>query len=165
MAAARVLYVGDDICHRIPVMESTGICVLRAECSVGGVRGSLVTREPISAVTFNNDVFPPPKAVVSTARELALAPLILLRNTAVECDEEVFDAVIDMDFSPTIWTKSLEQIIAEAHRIQKQSRQLHRECEAVRDVCRGLREISARNCKRPVDYDVLFRPKGEETEE
>jgi len=165
MAAATVLYVGDDFCHRIPVMESTGIVVLHAECSVGGVRKLLVKDERLSAVTFHNDLFPPPIEVVSTARELARAPLILLRNPAIECDEKAFDAVIDVDFSPTIWTKSFEQAIAEAHRIQKLSRQLQRECEAVREACRGLREISARNCKSPVDYDALFRAEGNEPED
>jgi len=157
MAAAAVLYVGDDVCHRIPVMESAGIVVLRAECSIAGVRRSLARAKLLSAVTFHNDLFPPARAVVSTAREFSRAPLILFRNPFVECDDRLFDLVLPVG-SPAVWSKSLAQTLEESRRICEASRQLRQDCEAARDWSQVLREVSKRNRICPIDEDTIFRP-------
>jgi len=124
MAAGPILYVGDDICHRIPVMEMSGIVVVRSECSVGGVRASFEKNGHFSAVTFHNDVFPPDEMVVATARELSRAPLILFKSPAVDCEDWLFDLVISVPTPPDLWSRSLEQAIADALKVHERSRQL-----------------------------------------
>lgn len=162
MAAARILYVGDDICHRIPVMESHGVVVLRSAPSVAGVRSLLADGDALSGVAFQNDVCPPPSAVVSTARELSRAPLILLKNPMVECDERAFDIVIAVDgTAPAVWSKTLIQAVEEARRLREYSRQLRQDCAAARDLSKSFREMSMRNRIDPVDYEALFRTEAD----
>lgn len=157
MAAAPILYVGDDICHRIPVMQMSGIVVVRSECSVDGVRASFGRGNAFSAVTFHNDFFPPEGAVVTTARELSRGPLILFKNPAVDCEDWLFDLVISVPAPPDIWSRSLEQAIEEAHKVHERSRQLRQDCADAREFSRRLRERSSLSRVRPVDYDALFR--------
>ncbi|HEX5282579.1 MAG TPA: hypothetical protein VFW30_00535 [Bryocella sp.] len=109
--AATVLHVGDDICHRIPVMELSGIVVRRCDCSVDSLRALLKEEDSISAVAFNNDIASPADAVVSTARELCDAPLILFENGSVECDDERFDVVIEVPTAPSVWADTLRRTI------------------------------------------------------
>lgn len=161
MAAAAVLHVGDDFCHRIPVLERNGVLVLRTECSVVGVRGSFAKGDLFSAVTFHNDVLPPLGAVVSTVRELSRAPLILFRNPTVDCDERPFDLVIDVDGTPpAVWSKTLREAIEESRKLREKSQQLCQDCAALGKVFQELRETISRNLVSPVDYDALFRREG-----
>lgn len=158
MPGATVLYVGDDICHRIPVMESNGILVFRSECSVGGLRTSLAKGDLFSAVTFHNDIVAPASKVVSIARELCHAPLVLFRNYSIDCDETAFDLVIPVPMPPEVWTKSIAAAIGEARKIHQYSRDPRADCESVREKSRSLRKASLRNRVSPVDYNALFRP-------
>lgn len=161
MAASAVLYVGDDICHRIPVMERAGIVVLHADCSVVGVRSWFAKAGDFSAVAFHNDLFSPQGTVVTTARELSRAPLILFKNPAIDCDDSLFDLVISVPAPPDAWSKSLKQAIEEAHQVQEYSRQLRQQSAAARDVSRSLRALSMRNGISPIDYDALFRAEAD----
>lgn len=120
--AATVLHVGNDTCHRIPVMEMSGIVVRRCECSVDSVRALLQEEDSIAAVAFNNDTFPLTDAVVSTARELSDAPLILFESASVKCDDERFDVVIEVLTEPSVWAKTLHQAIEKRARLQLQAR-------------------------------------------
>jgi hypothetical protein len=158
MVSATILHVGDDHCHRVPVMERNGLAVLCTECSVGGVRTSLAKSGIFSAVTFHNDLLPPAEAVVSTARELCRVPLILFMNPAVECDDGAFDVVIPVPSSPDVWAKSLREAIQQARELRDLSRQLRQDCAVLRDASRNLREASMRNRSSTlVDYNALFR--------
>jgi len=152
MPAGAILYVGDDISRRIPVLESTGAMVLRAQCSVAGVRKSCATGRLFSIITFHNDRFPPPLRVISTVRKLSPAPLILFRNPNVECDERLFDII--MPVAPYVCPKPLEMSIKELRKTWELSQSLRQEFAALRERSRMLREASRRNCIRPViDYD------------
>jgi hypothetical protein len=163
MAAATILYVGDDICHRIPVMESNGILVFRSECTVGGLRTSFAKGDLFSAITFHNDIAAPSDKVVSAARELCRAPLVLFRNYSIDCDDAAFDLVIPVPALPEVWSKTLAQAIRDSRKTHQYSRQLRADCVSVRERSRSLREIAARNQGSPVDYDALFR--GDDTED
>ena len=161
MAAAPILYVGDDSCHRIPVIERNGMVVLRSSCSVDGVRAFLANNGRFSAVTFHNDLVAPAGAIVSVARSLCRGPLVLFENSSVECDDRLFDVVIQVPTPPDVWTKILRESIKQAFEIREFSRQLRAECADLREVSRSLREMSARNRISPVDYDGLFRAEGD----
>ena len=156
LAAAIVLHVGDDTCYRIPVMEMSGIVVRRCACSVESVRALLKEEDSISAVAFNSDMFPPEDAVVSAARELCDAPLILFDNPLVECDEERFDVVIEVHAAPSVWAKTLRQAIEDAGKVRERSRQLQADCEAVRERSQSVREMLQRQLISRFDCDRMF---------
>ena len=157
MAAGPILYVGDDICHRIPVMEMSGIVVVRSDCSVGGVRASLAKGGQFSAVTFHNDVFPPQEKVVTTAREHSRAALVLFKNAAVECEDWLFDLVIAVPAPPDVWSRWLGQAIADARKVHEHSRQLRQDCADGRDLSRSLSELLNQGLVSAADYDALFQ--------
>lgn len=163
MDAATILYVGDDFCHRIPVMESRGIYVVRTACSVEGVRSSLAKSDGFSAVTFHNDRFPPAEPVVSAAREIFAAPLVLFRNPAVDCNERAFDLIIPVPMSPEVWSKCLSEAIEGSRRLREYSQQLRNDCVDLQERSRRLFEMAAKNCARRFDYDALFRTIGDRT--
>jgi hypothetical protein len=95
--------------------------------------------------------------VVSTVRELSRAPLILLKNPWVECDDRSFDFVIHLrDQSPEVWSRTLRQVVEAARKTQEFSRQLRQDGAAVRDVSQALREMSVRNRIERSDRDALY---------
>ena len=157
MADTTVLFVGEDHCHRIPVMESKGIRVARSACSVAGVRAALAQGDWFSAVTFHNDLFAPPEPVVVAAREIISAPLVLFRNEVVDCNERPFDLVIPVPTSPEVWSRSLAQVIEASRRLRERSEQLRQDCVDLRECSLRLREATALNCTNSFDYDALFR--------
>jgi hypothetical protein len=163
MVTATILYVGDDLCHRVPVMETNGMCVVRSACSVAAVRAALAKGDGLSAVTFHNDLFAPPEAVVSTAREMCKAPLILFESPAVDCDEQAFDFVIPA-MPPDVWTEALAEAIEQARRDQDRSRRLRRKRADAREWSRSLSENSALDRMSSFDRDAGFRAGADRTE-
>lgn len=157
MAAATILHVGEDICHRIRVMEKCGLSVVRSECSVEGVRGSFASGDIFSAITFTDDGVPIATELVSVTRELTRAPLVLFENTWAEFDEQLFDLVIPVPTPPAVWSKTLAEVIRDSRRLYRQSRRLRFECSTVRSESRSLQESSRRNRVSPIDYEALFR--------
>jgi hypothetical protein len=157
MTNATILYVGDDLCHRIPVMATKGNRVVRSACSVAAVRAALAKGDGFSAVTFHNDLSAPPEAVVSTAREMCSAPLILFRNPTVNCDEQAFDLVIPVPMPVDVWTTALAEVIEETRKIRERSRKLRRARADAREWSRDLREMSAGNRVSSFDCDLVFR--------
>jgi hypothetical protein len=160
--ATTVLHVGDDPCHRIPVMEQRGLSVVQSECSVGGLQHVFTGGMTFSALTFHNETYTPADAVVSTARTLSTAPFVLFHNPFVRCDQSVFDLVIPVHTSPVAWLKSLEQAIQEAKQLRKMSLQLRQDCADVRAISRKLQIAANRNKAKNIDVDALWRKKPEE---
>lgn len=144
MAAASILHVGDDLCHRIPVMEYAGLFVVRSECSVGAIQHALVQDPKFSAITFHNGVYCPADVVVSTARTLSPAPLVLFEDATVDCDERLFDLVISPCTPPAVWLNSLREAILDAQNLAQSLIKLRRDCRAVHDESLKLRTESQR---------------------
>lgn len=126
MAAATILFVGDDHCHRVPVMETNGMRVVRSACSVEAVRAALAKG---AAFRLSRFITIPLRrqAVVSTARELCKAPLILFKNPAVDCEERAFDFEITVPMSPDVLTRALAEAIEEARKSMERERKPKRE--------------------------------------
>jgi hypothetical protein len=143
MATASILHVGDDLCHRVPIMKSAGLIVDQSECGADAVHAALVQNQSFSAITFHNDAFPLPDIVVSTARTLSSAPLILFKNPSVCCDDGAFDLVIPSLTPPADWLKSLRAAIEDAHNLRRISMQLRQESMNVRFQTERLRAESA----------------------
>jgi hypothetical protein len=158
VAAAALLHVGEDTCHRIPVMEASGLFVMRAECSIGSIRGALKSGRQFSIVTFHNDVVPPPIEAVTEARSVTAAALVLFENPSVACNERDFDLVISAHTPPEIWLQSLRMTIQNSRRICDKSRQLRVECE---EVCATARELRAAANRRNLEFDSMSAWRGE----
>lgn len=160
MAAAALLHVGEDACHRIPVMEASGLFVVRAECSIGSIRGALKSGRQFSIATFHNDVVAPTIEAVTEVRSATAAPLVLFENPSVACNERDFDLVISAHTPPEIWLRSLRMTIENSRRICDVSRQLREECEELRATTNQLRAIASHH--RIVAFDSMAMWRGEE---
>ena len=156
MAAATILHVGDDICHRIPIMERNGLFVVRSECSIAGVRRSFATGDIFCAVTFHNDLFPVRRELVLAARDLSRAPLIFFENTLVDHDDELFNLVIRVPTPPEVWSRTLKEVIRQSRQIHEQSLRLRQECLTLCDESQNIRESLRLDCLGRLEYKGLF---------
>lgn len=162
MATTAILHVGDDTCHRIPVMERAGFVVRLTHCSASALTEAFAREIAVEAITFQNDSEPLPVAVVTTARMLSDAPFVLLQNPVFDYDEKSFDLIVPNLTSPSTWLKQLQETIAEARKLRAFSQQLCRECADVRAVTRTLRDRAARNRLRPFDPDTIWNGNSDE---
>lgn len=145
MASAAILHVGTDLCYRIPIMEYSGLRVVRSECSVAAIEDAVARNLPFSAITFHNGVYRPEDAVVFAARELSLASsLVLFEDSTVSCDEHLFDLVIPALTPTLIWLHSLQETISEARNMRARARNLHDDSVAMREEFQSLRRQAAR---------------------
>ncbi len=141
MAAATILHVGDDVCHRIPVMESGGLVVVRSEPSVDGIQSAFSQHTSFSAIALIS----PSPILLSTARKLSEAPVVLFQDSSGDSDEYPFDLIITAQTPPSVWLKSLGEVIEEARKFRKLSQPLREEPATVRAKSRALCEAAANN--------------------
>jgi hypothetical protein len=156
MATARILHVGDDTCHRIPVMERAGLEVCRTICSVDGVRGALAGNENFSALAFHVDVDPIPDGVLTVARSLA-SPLVLFESPGVEYDPQSFDLIIPTQTPPLTWLQCLQAVIRNSQELRTSSRQLRNNSAVVRSDFRAICATIHRQLVSPIDVDSIWR--------
>lgn len=155
MATARILHVGDDTCHRIPVMERAGLEVCRTPCSVDGVRGALAVNENFSALTFHVDVDPIPCGVITVAR-LLRSPIVLFESPGVEYDSQSFDLIIPTQTPPLTWLQSLQAVIRRSQELRTSSRKLRDDSAAVRSDFGAICATIRRHMVSPVDVDSIW---------
>jgi hypothetical protein len=160
MATTTILHVGDDICQRIPVMEQAGFVVLQSQGALPALRSILSSGDALSAVVFHSDFTAPPDPVVRETRALSVAPFILFQNPTISCDEDIFDLVIPVLTPPAVWLKKLKDVIRQSRALCERAQQLGADCESVRSQSRALRAASARNRRRSIDPDALWRGKA-----
>jgi hypothetical protein len=155
MTTSTIIHVGEDICYRIPIMEGAGHRVIRTACSVDSVKNTLSVCTHINAIVF--DICKDFEAITSTARARSTAGLILFRSSFVNVDETLFDVVVPAQTSPSIWLKSLEELIDDSRRLCKRSEQLRQESADARSVSRNLRQVSANNRSLHLNTNALWR--------
>ena len=151
MSAAMLLHVGDDVCHRIPVIERLGLVVLRSECSMTGLEDVLAGGQNFAALAFHNDLRTLNKAIVMRARALSRAPLVFFENPTFECETREFDLVVPVHTPPAVWLNELRSLIEESSRILLRSRELVRESAALRSETRTIRDMVMRNRLTAID--------------
>lgn len=161
MAAATILHVGNDNCHRIPVMENAGLAVVKCEPSVSSVEKAFAGTTAFSGIAFHNQIAASLGTLASTARRLSTAPLILFRNTFADCDEHLFDLVIPVQTPPPVWLKSLEAAISVSCHLQQESELLCQDAAKVRSISQGLQRYSRRLRQTPFDPGALWRDESE----
>lgn len=116
MASASILHVGDDLCHRIAVMGLPGLTVVQTDCSPAALQRVFAAGNTFAGIAFHNEISPPSGIVLSTARALSSAPLVLFHNPTVSCDKQLFDLVIPAHTPPHIWVKSLAEASLQVRR-------------------------------------------------
>lgn len=156
MPTATILHVGEDLCQRIPVMETAGFIVLRSETTLPAVQNAFQIGDDFCAVVFHSDIFAPPAPTVREIRNLSEAPLVLFENPAVHCDESDFNLVIPPLTPPSIWLQKLTEVIQSSRELRGRSVLLRRDCNAARTKSEVLRAGSARNRICPIDPDALW---------
>ena len=156
MATARILHVGDDTCHRIPVMERAGLVVCRTICSVDGVQGALASEENFSALTFHVDADPIPDGVLTVAKSLPSA-LVLFESPGIDYDPQSFDLVIPTQTPPLTWLQCLQAVIRSSQELRTSSRQLRDQSAAVRSDFRQLCATTRKHLVNPIDLDSIWR--------
>jgi hypothetical protein len=163
MSATTVLHVGDDLCYRIPLMESAGIIVHSSEPSLTGIISAFDEVGSFSAVAFHNAIHPPLPEVVSAARSRTPAPFVLFDTSVVACQKSDFDLVIHEFTPPDVWLARLHSTIEEAQKLRAASRILRGDSSAVRDKLYALRAVIARNLIAPVSPLSLWLGKAGKT--
>jgi hypothetical protein len=156
MATSRILHVGDDTCHRIPVMERAGLVVCRTLCSIDGVRSALASDENFSAMTFHVDVAPIPDGVLTVAKSL-LSPLVLFESPGIDYDPQSFDLIIPTQTPPLTWLQCLQAVIRNSQELRTSSRQLRNDSAAVRSDFRQICAAMRRHLVNPIDVDNIWR--------
>jgi hypothetical protein len=164
MTISTVIHVGEDFCMRIPVLENTGLRVLRSRCTAGEFRAALDQADSLAAVTLSDERGDLRETllesgVIETARELCMAPLILFHNPNCACDESNFDLVIPTLTTPTLWLPSILEAIKISRQIRESSQQLCEESEAVRVKVRAEISRAVREGARSIDLDAVWRSK------
>ena len=160
MAASTILHIGDDLCRRIPVMETAGFLVYQSEVKILAIDTAFEREEDYSAVVFNNDIAAVPEDAVHKARSLSEAPFVLFQNPTVVSNEGEFDLVIPSLTSPDVWLLKLRELIQASSEIREDSIQLRQDCAAVRSKSQDLRLASARDHIPPIDPDAIWRGNG-----
>ena len=173
MGTEKILYVGQDICRRIPVMESAGFTVIQSQNSASEIHSQLI-KINFSAIAFQCNSYPPQDEMIRATRELSVAPLVLFENPDFQCDESQFDLVIPSLIQPSYWLKALSDVIEEYRQLCEWSRQVRATSENVRSESRELRAASeyvrstyralhaeSRRRISPIDPDAPWRGDGQ----
>lgn len=156
MATATILHIGEDLCQRIPVMETAGFVVLQSEISVPAIRGAFEVGDDFCAVVFHSDISAPPQPTVRQIRRFSEAPFVLFENPAVSCDQSDFNLVIPPLTPPSIWLQKLTELIQSSRELCESSALLRQDCRAIRSKSELLPSLSARNRICPIDPEALW---------
>lgn len=152
--AGRILHIGTDTCHRLPVFENAGY---RVECCVSLVafREALEDGEAPDAVVMTETDRVSSREAVRLARAHAPIPLVLFRETQRNYGEDGFDLVVPILHPPGAWLSEIAVLIEKSRRLQaesaelsRRSKQLRAEAAEVRAKSRAERERAARECSR-----------------
>ena len=157
MAACTILHIGDDLCRRIPVMETAGFVVYQSEVKIPAIHTAFEREEDYSAVVFHNDIAAIPEDAVQETRSLSEAPFVLFQNPTVPGNEEEFDLVIPPLTSPDVWLLNLRELIQASRQMRQDTIQLRKDAAAVRSKSQELRLASARKCVPPIDPEAIWR--------
>lgn len=136
--AARVIHVGADSCHRLPVLESAGYEVDTC-ISVPELREALTSPRQIDAVLISEGTEGAHPEAVQVARSHCSAPIVLFRETQLNFAESPFDLVVPILISPQVWLEDIAALIARCRALRadtqalcQKSAELRRQTEAVR---------------------------------
>src|SRR5215469_12300167 len=164
MATPTVLHAGNDICQRIPVMETASFAVFQAEDSILAIRKAFAGGDCFSAITFHADLSAPSSSVVWAARRFSAAPFVLFENPSVYYERSYFDfdIVIPTLAPPSFWLKKLHDVIEVSRELRERSSQLRQECAIIQSAYQAIRAVSDRAVANPIYIETLWRGKEDD---
>lgn len=154
---SKVIHVGVDICHRLPVLESAGYQV-EACTSIPEIQAALDAQEPPDAVLISEgDGGGAHLTVVSLVRERSSAPIVLFRETQRDYSQAAFDLVVPVLDPPASWLADIaaliarsQKLMAESQALQQQSADLRRESSMIRAQSSRERQRSQRQREQTI---------------
>lgn len=167
--AARIIHVGTDSCHRLPVLESAGYRVETC-ISVPELRDALTAEEQLDAIVISEGAGGAHPDAVSLARSHSSAPIVLFRETQLSFAESSFDLVVPVLAPPQTWLADIAALItrfrslrADARALCSESAELKRASAAARTKSEGERQRARQTCGRKIaPPDGLVRDPGPE---
>jgi hypothetical protein len=145
--AARVIHFGWDDCYRVPVFRTIGLEVWEVE-SLDDLSFDLQHGERVDAIVVSEDDRETTRLAAAVVRRYSTAPLILFRRFHDGLDESGYDRVFAPMVPPEQWLLQAAEVIAASHAIQEESARLLRECGAMVERSRRLRERSRAERRR-----------------
>lgn len=133
--AARIIHIGADTCHRLPVLESVGYKVDHCG-SVAQLREALEESEEPEAVLVTESRQIRPEDAVSLLRAHSRAPIVLFRETQRSYAEEGFDLVVPVLHPPEAWLAEIAALIDQTRSYRAFSGQLQNESKVLRQEAR-----------------------------
>jgi hypothetical protein len=155
---ATVLYVGEDLCHRIRVMECGGLTVLHSDRSVLAATSVLSKNPGIDAIAFEHDTEPLPRGIAPAVRQHSASPLVLFENPNIDLcygadhDEHSFDLVIPALTPAGFWLEALRAVIADSRRPQQECKEPCSKSQALQEPTEAMRRPL-----RLIDVNALWR--------
>ncbi len=167
---AAVLYVGEDLCRRIPFMEQEGFTVVRSERSAIEVEAAVRRNPRFDAIALEHDTSPIPASIIPAVRQRTDSPLVLFHNPnlakfyGIDHDDDAFDLIIPPLTAPAVWLKTLQALIAEGQELRAASRDLVRmsalECSKTETLVHSSEDL--RRSFRSIDFDAIWRGDSEQ---
>jgi hypothetical protein len=147
VVASRVIHVGTDSCHRLPVLESAGYqvdtCISALE-----LQNALTAAQELDAVLISEGAGGPHPDVVLLARSRSSAPIVLFRETQLTLSESSFDLVVPVLDPPQTWLADIAALIARCQSLRFQSQALCNESVELRRESQLARTKSSRERQR-----------------
>jgi hypothetical protein len=154
--ASRVIHVGADICHRLPVLESAGYQVDTCD-SVRELDDALAGEEQLEAVLISEGLGGGHQDAVSLARSRSSAPIVLFRETQRSVTESTFDLVVPNLVPPETWLADIAALIARcqtlrtnSQTLRQESAKLQRESAIARAKSNGERQRARQEYSRKI---------------
>ncbi len=139
--AAHLVHIGEDDCHRLPVLQRAGYSV--SQCaSVLQFRAAVNASPEVGAILVSDTVLDGGTEVLAMARALTPAPLILFQNPTRTWVPRTFDLVIDTLMPPGEWLRELDSVIDRSREMQEETARLIVESVQLRQESADVRESS-----------------------
>jgi hypothetical protein len=134
---ARIVHIGSDSCHRLPVLKSAGYSIDNCS-SVAQLHAALQARDEADAVVLTESDGAVPEDAVSLARSSSTAPLILFPSRNVHYDESDFDLVVPVLTPPEQWLDDIATLIERCRDIRMRSQCLREQSTQLRHESAAL---------------------------
>lgn len=114
MTSGHILFVGQDVCARVRVLEHMGYSVATCPCEADALRQALAAGD-VDAVLFQCTPEPPSGMLLGTCRLLTSVPIVLFADRTSQFRLHDYDAVVPNLCDPQEWVSKIGKVIA-AHR-------------------------------------------------
>lgn len=111
MNTGMILFVGDDLCARINVLEHVGYTVITSVCNADSLRDAFAAKQ-FDAVIFNCFPEPPSRMLLDLCHTLSRAPLVIFADHQSSFHVRDFEVVVPNLCGPREWLSQLAAAIA-----------------------------------------------------